>query len=138
MLAVGLRVVELPSNNGSEAPDTIDSDVDLLSTTQVLLEGRADDVARVLQARASAPESEFRLVPARADASLDMREITVSEDTLAQLPILRSNSTIVSDELTADVTDALNLTFTPNTSQPTICRLSIVRSATRSEVEVPC
>lgn len=138
LLAVGLKVLELPDTGNSDPLEVAEKDTNLRSDSQVLLEGAADDVARILQARASAPTGEFRLVPARGDVNLGMRVISASEDSLAQLPLVRSNDATISEQLTANVTNALNSSFTPSTSQPTLCKLSIVRSATRSEVEVPC
>ena len=138
LLAVGLKVLELPDTGNSDPVVVAEDDTNLRSDSQVLLEGAAEDVARIIQARASVPTSEFRLVPARGDVNLGMRAISASEDSLAQLPLVRSNDTTISEQLTANVTNALNSSFTPNTSQSTLCKLSIVRSATRSEVEVPC
>lgn len=138
LLAVGVKVVELPSITTSEQSELIENKVKLPSANEVLLEGTADDVARILQARASAPNSEFRLMPARDDVELTMQEILISEDTLEQLPILRTSDSTVGEQLTDNVQKALNLSFAPKPSQPTTCKLSIVRSAMRSEVEVPC
>lgn len=138
LLAVGIKVVELPSITTSEQSELIENRVKLPSADEVLLEGTADDVARILQARASAPNSEFRLMPARDDVELTMQEVLISEDTLEQLPILRTSDSTVGEQLTDNVQKALNLSFAPKPSQPTTCKLSIVRSAMRSEVEVPC
>ena len=138
LLAVGIKVVELPSITTSEQSELIENRVKLPSADEVLLEGTADDVARILQARASAPNSEFRLMPARDDVELTMQEILISEDTLEQLPILRTSDSTVGEQLTDNVQKALDLSFAPKPSQPTTCKLSIVRSAMRSEVEVPC
>lgn len=138
LLAVGIKVVELPSITTSEQSELIENRVKLPSADEVLLEGTTDDVARILQARASAPNSEFRLMPARDDVELTMQEVLISEDTLEQLPILRTSDSTVGEQLTDNVQKALNLSFAPKPSQPTTCKLSIVRSAMRSEVEVPC
>lgn len=89
----------------------------------VLLEGRAEDAARYIQASGA---GEFQILPSNGSRDLSGPEVVVGMNDLSSLPLVVREGAGFNPEFMQQIS-----------GEPT-CTLSVIRSADRSVVEVPC